>query len=65
MDEVKKPRKEVIPCRFRVTVHNGRKHSAVDCDESGLKCLKCGWNPDVEKARKEKLYAERGLTYAG
>lgn len=33
-----------------------RPHTGIYCDEEGRKCLKCGWNYDVEEARKIKLY---------
>lgn len=32
-----------------------RKHYPVDCNQEGKKCERCGWNPDVEKKRIEKL----------
>lgn len=35
-----------------------RPHTGIYCDEEGRKCLKCGWNYDVEEARKIKLYEE-------
>ena len=43
--------KKIRPCPFR-------PHAGIDCDEAGRKCLKCGWNYDVEKERIEKLYAK-------
>ena len=29
-------------------------NQAVDCDKDNRNCDKCGWNPDVDKERKEK-----------
>ena len=54
-----------MPCRFRIVTNSkGHKHCLVYCKDSPLKCDKCGWNPAVEKQRKQKIFAEKGLTYA-
>lgn len=36
----------------------------VGCDKANCHCGTCGWNPEVERKRKEKIYAKRGLVYA-
>lgn len=39
-------------------------NNGVGCDKINRKCVSCGWNPEVERKRKEKIYAKRGLVYA-
>lgn len=43
-----KNRRKTFPCP-----HN----DGVECDQK--QCYRCGWNPDVEKRRKEKIRQRR------
>ena len=36
-------------------------HTTVGCPEEGRKCEKCGWNPEVDAKRREKIRKERGV----
>ena len=60
------PKKSSIPvCKFHKKTPGSKEKSAtIDCNEEGKKCLTCGWNPEVERERKKRIYAERGLIYA-
>ena len=51
-------------CQYRYYERTRIKPTESECKyNSGVlcackKCDKCGWNPKVEKARKEKLYGQ-------
>lgn len=36
-------------------------NSAVSCHPSARNCAACGWNPDVAKARLEKICRKLGI----
>lgn len=43
-ENVRQPHAVYIPCQY---------NAGVDC--SGGNCFKCGWNPEVEQKRREKM----------
>ena len=46
---------KVKPCKYNMKIHTGGTEFVrmVDCD--GGNCVICGWNPEVDKARKKNI----------
>ena len=56
--------KEEDPPIIKKKLPKCQYNNGVGCARNDRKCATCGWNPEVAKIRKEKIYAKRGLVYA-